>query len=105
MNGKVAFVVGAAIGYVLGTQAGREQYERIKDATQNAWQNPKVQEKVSAAEERVGSVIREQGAQMTDRVASVVKDRINDVTGSASKADDGSEGQGGSDDTSGSTSR
>ncbi|QOR71066.1 YtxH domain-containing protein [Ruania alkalisoli] len=84
MNGKIAFVIGAGIGYVLGTRAGREQYERIKGATQSVWQNPKVQEQVSAAEERVGSVMREQGAQMTDKAAQVVKDRIAGFTGNGS---------------------
>lgn len=81
MNGKIAFVIGAGIGYVLGTRAGREQYDRLKGATQTVWQNPKVQERVNAAEERVGSVMREQGAQMTDKAAQVVKDRMAGFSG------------------------
>ncbi|SEE85243.1 YtxH domain-containing protein [Ruania alba] len=88
MNGKIAFIIGAGIGYVLGTRAGREQYDRLKGATQTVWQNPKVQERVSAAEERVGTVMREQGAQMTDKAAQVVKDRIAGFTTSGASADD-----------------
>lgn len=30
MSGKVAFVVGLGIGYVLGARAGRERYEQLK---------------------------------------------------------------------------
>ncbi|UFU03274.1 YtxH domain-containing protein [Ruania suaedae] len=83
MNGKIAFVVGAGVGYVLGTRAGREQYARIKEATKNAWQNPKVQEQVNAAEERVGSVMREQGSQMAERATGLVKDRLSGRFGSS----------------------
>src|SRR5690625_5930787 len=31
MKGKVAFALGAVVGYVLGSRAGREHYEKIKD--------------------------------------------------------------------------
>ena len=30
MRGKAGLVIGLAIGYVLGTRAGRERYEQIK---------------------------------------------------------------------------
>jgi hypothetical protein len=49
MNGKVAFVTGAAVGYVLGTRDGRGRYEQLKAKSENLWQNPKVRDKVSQA--------------------------------------------------------
>jgi hypothetical protein len=33
-------LIGLAIGYVLGTRAGRERYEQIKRAATAAWQSP-----------------------------------------------------------------
>ncbi|GAA1779116.1 YtxH domain-containing protein [Leucobacter iarius] len=43
MKGKIAFVLGAAVGYVLGTRAGRERYEQIKRGAQTVWNTPPVQ--------------------------------------------------------------
>lgn len=48
MKGKIAFVLGAAVGYVLGTRAGRERYEQIKRGAQTVWQTEPVQRGVGA---------------------------------------------------------
>lgn len=48
MKGKIAFVVGAAVGYVLGTRAGRERYEQIKLGAQRVWNTEPVQRGVGA---------------------------------------------------------
>lgn len=48
MKGKIAFVLGAAVGYVLGTRAGRERYEQIKRGAQTVWNTPPVQRGVEA---------------------------------------------------------
>ena len=37
MRGKAGLVVGLAVGYVLGTRAGRERYEQIKAAALKVW--------------------------------------------------------------------
>lgn len=50
MKNKLVLLAGAAAGYVLGTRAGRERYEQIKDSANRMWHSPKVQEKVSGAE-------------------------------------------------------
>lgn len=74
--GKLTFVAGAAVGYVLGTRAGRAQYERLKKAGSAVWSNPRVQGQVHKVEEKVGDVARERTAAMTDKVAATVKDKI-----------------------------
>lgn len=60
MKGKVAFVLGAAVGYVLGTRAGRERYEQIKRGAKAVWGTPPVQRGVaavrSAAQTRIDQV-------------------------------------------------
>ncbi|WP_322612907.1 YtxH domain-containing protein [Dermacoccus abyssi] len=51
--GKISFLAGGVVGYVLGTRAGEKRYEQIKKQADKAWQNPVVQEKVTAATEQV----------------------------------------------------
>ena len=49
MKLKLTFLAGAAVGYVLGARAGRGRYEEIKNQAETLWQDPRVQEKVTAA--------------------------------------------------------
>jgi hypothetical protein len=41
---KVTFVSGLAAGYVLGTRAGRERYDRLRKFVRSASDNPAVQQ-------------------------------------------------------------
>ncbi len=43
MKGKIAFVVGASIGYILGARAGRKRYEQIKSGAEKLWNTPPIQ--------------------------------------------------------------
>jgi hypothetical protein len=43
MTGKVSLAVGFAVGYVLGSKAGRERYEQLVAAGRQLWSNPTVQ--------------------------------------------------------------
>lgn len=60
MKGKLLFVAGAAVGYVLGTRAGRKRYEQIKGAAESVWNTPVVQQGVGQVKDfalaRVGTV-------------------------------------------------
>jgi len=53
MRGKIAFVLGAAVGYVLGTRAGRERYEQIKRGAKQVWSTEPVQRGVSLVKDVV----------------------------------------------------
>lgn len=83
MNGKVAFVVGAAVGYLLGTRAGREQYEKIKAGARSALDHPAVKDRVAQAESAITDAVREQGAKVTDQVANMVKERFTGASGAS----------------------
>jgi hypothetical protein len=60
MRGKLLFVTGAAVGYVLGARAGRKRYEQIRSAASKVWESPGIQKQVTAVEDfvaaRVGDV-------------------------------------------------
>ncbi|WP_448058476.1 YtxH domain-containing protein [Cellulomonas hominis] len=76
MKAKAAFVVGAGIGYVLGTRAGRQQFEKIKGWADDAWHDPRVQAAVGDVEERAAQFAKEQGAALKDRAVDAVKSRV-----------------------------
>ena len=60
MRGKLLFVTGIAVGYVLGARAGRQRYEQIKSAAESVWNTPVIQSGVDSAKDfalaRVGDV-------------------------------------------------
>jgi hypothetical protein len=60
LKGKLLFVAGAAVGYVLGARAGRKRYEQIRGAAERIWETPGVQNQVEQvkdfAAQRVGDI-------------------------------------------------
>lgn len=50
MRGKLTLVAGVAIGYVLGSRAGRERYEQIAAASSKVWHSRPVQAQVHNVE-------------------------------------------------------
>jgi hypothetical protein len=50
MKGKLLFLAGTATGFVLGSKAGREAYERIRAKAQELWGDPGTQTVISQAE-------------------------------------------------------
>ena len=77
MKGKVLFVVGLGVGYVLGTRAGRERYEQIKRAAENVWNTPAVQQGVGSAKEFAMSRVGD--------LSDTVLDNVKNLIGSATK--------------------
>lgn len=55
MRGKAGLVVGLAVGYVLGTRAGRERYEQIKAQAAKLWNAAPVQKQVDKAKQFAAS--------------------------------------------------
>lgn len=73
MKGKIAFVLGAAAGYVLGTRAGRARYEQIKRGATAVWQTPLVQQGVNSVKDVAGDTL-ETAKQTAFRAARTVFD-------------------------------
>ncbi|MDH2424950.1 YtxH domain-containing protein [Sphaerisporangium sp. TRM90804] len=69
MRYRLTFAVGMAVGYVLGSRAGRERYEQIKRLSQRVTDNPMVQQAAGLA-----------GAQAS-KAAEVTRHKLGDVLG------------------------
>lgn len=68
---KLTLIVGVAIGYVLGSRAGRERYEQIKAGATRIAQNPQVQ----AATERAQDAAGQHAATVVDAAKDKVSSR------------------------------
>ena len=70
MRYRLTFVVGLALGYVLGTRAGRERYEQLKKSAQQVAQNPAVRNTAESA--------AQQGRQFAGKAYHAVSDKVGD---------------------------
>lgn len=77
MRGKILFVAGLGLGYVLGTRAGREKYEQLKSAAMKFWNDPRVQRQVDAAE----SFVKDKAPDVAEFVSDNAKKVVSQVTG------------------------
>ncbi|WP_449283457.1 YtxH domain-containing protein [Leucobacter sp.] len=85
MKGKIAFVLGAAVGYVLGTRAGRERYEQIKRGAQKVWSTEPVQKGVGLVRDVAQSRVDEVKAVMVRAGKGAVNAFLNDSGDGASR--------------------
>ena len=81
MRYKATFLVGLAIGFVVGTRAGRERYEQMKKAATQVVQSPPVQKATQAA----GAKATELTKVAKDKAASQVPKLTETAKSSASK--------------------
>lgn len=80
MGFKTGMIIGFGVGYVLGTKAGRERYEELRQAWQELTGNPRFQEAVERGKDLVGTGMREsltavQGG--VEKASDAVKDRLD----------------------------
>lgn len=76
MKGKAVLAIGAGLAYLYGTESGRRNLEKAKAWAITTWENPDVQKTVHDVEERVTTVIREQGSQIGEKVSAAVKEAM-----------------------------
>jgi len=87
MKGKAALVVGAAVGYVLGSKAGRERYDQLKAQAESLWTDPKVQEKVSQAKDSATEVAAQAKQKAAEKTSSTGSHTSNSSTTGSSTLD------------------
>jgi hypothetical protein len=73
MRGKILFLVGLGVGYILGTKAGRERYEQIRARAKGVWESEQVRRQV----DRAGDFVRERAPQVADQVEKQLR-KINE---------------------------
>lgn len=76
MKGRILFVVGLGVGYVLGTRAGRERYEQIRRAAERVWNQPAVQQGVGTVKEFASARVGD----LSETVLDGVKNLIGNAT-------------------------
>ena len=77
MKGKILLLTGLAVGYVLGTRAGRERYEEIKAAANKLWNDPRVQKPVHQAQD----FAKDKAPEVAEFVSDGVKKVVTQVSG------------------------
>lgn len=82
MKGKILFVVGLGLGYVLGTRAGREKYEELRDQVLKVWNDPRVQKQVDAASD----FVKDKAPEVAEFVSDNAKKVVDKVSGKSAPA-------------------
>ncbi|MBF4623151.1 YtxH domain-containing protein [Clavibacter sp. VKM Ac-2872] len=86
MKGKLLFVAGAGVGYVLGARAGRKRYEQIRTNAKKVWDDPKVQRQVDNA----AGFVKEHTPDVAHAVVGGAKKVVGTVTGGKKDSSSGS---------------
>ena len=73
MQGRILFVAGAAVGYVLGARAGRRRYEQIKSAADRVWNDRNVQKSVNDVVGTVQGFVKEKAPEVQEAVVGQAK--------------------------------
>ena len=71
---KFTFLAGLALGYVLGTRAGRERYEQLRSTAKDLSQTSAVQSATRSAKQAAGTA----ASKAADAVVGRVGDRLPD---------------------------
>ncbi|GAA2388514.1 YtxH domain-containing protein [Streptomyces glaucosporus] len=85
MRYRLTFVVGMAVGYVLGTRAGRERYEQLRKSARRFMENPAVRNACESAavngRQMAGKALDTVSERMGDRLPGTVSDKVRSMGG------------------------
>ncbi|MFD4760282.1 YtxH domain-containing protein [Streptomyces sp. NBC_00846] len=70
MRYRLTFIAGLALGYVIGTRAGRERYEQMKKSARQFAQNPAVRNTAESA--------ARSGRDLADKACHVVGEKVGE---------------------------
>jgi hypothetical protein len=72
MRGKLLFVSGLAVGYVLGARAGRKRYDQMRSTAAKVWESPGLQKQVHQVEDFVAEALGDVPGVLIDGAKRVV---------------------------------
>jgi hypothetical protein len=84
MRYKATFLVGLAVGFVLGARAGRERYEQMKKTATQVAQSPPVQKATQVASQKatqLTKVAKDQAASRVPKLTETAKSSASKVRG------------------------
>ena len=84
MRYRGLFIIGFAVGYVVGARAGRERYEQMKKAATQVAQSPPVQKATQVAGEKatqLTKVAKDQAASRVPKLTETAKSSASKVRG------------------------
>lgn len=73
MKSRAVFIVGAGLGYVLGTRAGRQHLEKLAGWTRDVWDDPRVQAQVTDLGARATEFAKTEASTLKEMVTGTVK--------------------------------
>ncbi|MEU2059168.1 YtxH domain-containing protein [Streptomyces sp. NPDC013455] len=83
MRYRLTFLAGLALGYVLGTRAGRERYEQLKKSARQIAANPAVRNTAETAAQQgrvyAGKAFHTVSDKVGDRVPESVAQRVRSL--------------------------
>ena len=82
MRGKLIFITGVGVGYVLGTRAGRERFDQMVAQARKFWESPTVQQQVEQAK----AFAREQAPVVQEQLAAAAKRAVDRASSSSPTA-------------------
>ncbi|GLF93830.1 YtxH domain-containing protein [Streptomyces yaizuensis] len=92
MRYRLSFVAGLALGYVLGTRAGRERYEQLRKSVREFSQNPAVRNAAESAalggRQLAGRAYHAVSERVGDRVPESVAERVRSLRERAANGED-----------------
>lgn len=87
MRGKLMFLGGLAVGYVLGTREGRERYEQLVRNARKVMDHPTVQEARGVVQAEASRLYSEGKGAVSDKLGNTkVGERMKQHSGSGPNA-------------------
>jgi hypothetical protein len=85
MRGKMWFLSGVAVGFVVGARAGRERYDQLVRAGRELWDHPTVQEAAGVVQAQANRLYTEGKETVSEKLSST---KLGDRLGRRTEAEE-----------------
>jgi hypothetical protein len=68
---KLLLLVGVGIGFIIGSRAGKEPYQRLENTLRELAGRPEVKQAVEATSDKLGDVADKAGAKVSEAASSL----------------------------------